>query len=71
MDSVLSSGLFTNKEICQINYCRMHLQVTTLSDVCQANGVFIDEAFREGNRQPISSQSTWLHFNQPRPANRI
>jgi hypothetical protein len=71
MDHVISSGKFTNKEITQVNYCRMHLQVTTVSDVCQANGTFIDEAFRDGNLDESSSSSKWLHVNQPRPSQPI
>jgi hypothetical protein len=71
MDAVLASGQLTPTEVCQINYCRLHLQVTTLSEVCQANGVYIDEAFREGFSDTRSSTSTWLHFNQPRPVNKI
>jgi hypothetical protein len=71
MDAVLESGLFTSTEVCQINYCRLYLQVTTLSDVCQANGVYIDESFRDDPPSPRSSTSTWLQFNQPRPCNKV
>ena len=71
MDHVITSGEFTNQEITQVNYCRMHLQVTTVSDLCQANGTFIDEAFLEGNLDDSSSSSTWLHVNQPRPSKPI
>ena len=64
MESVLSSGVFTPAEVCQLNYCRLHLQVTTLSDLTQANGLYINESFFEGNTEPLSSTSNWLHFSQ-------
>jgi hypothetical protein len=63
MDSVLNSGLFTTIEINQINYCRLHLQVTTLSDICQANGVYINKSFCNGTTATTSSTSSLLHFS--------
>ncbi len=45
MDLVLASNQFTPKEICIINYFRMHLQAVTLADLCLADGVSLDPAF--------------------------
>jgi hypothetical protein len=68
MDLVLASNHFTSKEICTINYCRMFLQVVTISDLCLADGVSIDPAFLSGTPAPTSSTSKWLHINQGRPS---
>jgi hypothetical protein len=68
MDLVLASNHFTSKEICTINYCRMFLQIVTISDLCLADGVSIDPAFLSGTPAPTSSTSKWIHINQGRPS---
>jgi hypothetical protein len=68
MDLVLASDQFTQKEICTINYCRMHLQAVTMADLCLADGVSLDPALLSGNPAPTSSTSKWIHINQARPS---
>ena len=41
MDAVIQSGKFKDKEIRWINYCQLYLQVVTISDLTQANGIAI------------------------------
>jgi hypothetical protein len=42
MDVVQSSGKFTPTEICKINYCRLYLNVVTISDLTNINGRTLD-----------------------------
>jgi hypothetical protein len=44
MDSVVTNPTFTPKQIRLIHYCRLYLQVITLSDITLANGVSLDLA---------------------------
>ena len=39
MDDLIASGLYTAKQLCQINHVRMWKQVTRLSDICTADGL--------------------------------
>jgi hypothetical protein len=64
MDAVLQSGKFKDKEIRWINYCRLYLQAVTISDLTQANGIYLDEALLD--RQPnILEQSKQMAPRQP------
>ena len=38
MDLVLTTGSFKKHKIKQINYCRLYLQVITISDITSATG---------------------------------
>jgi hypothetical protein len=38
MERLISSGRFTGKELQQINYCRIHLQVFFMSDIANVKG---------------------------------
>jgi hypothetical protein len=67
MDKVLASNQFTNTEIKYINFCRLHLQVVTISDITKANGTHIDKCMRKGYPSLLSSTTKHHHFNQPRP----
>jgi hypothetical protein len=68
MDLVLKSTQFTLPEICTINYCRMYLQVITMSDLTLVDGVTLDPNFLTGKPGPTSSTSKWIHINQARPS---
>jgi hypothetical protein len=46
----------------------MYLQVTTVLDLCNADGATTDEALNQGKLDAASSTSSWLHFNQGRPS---
>ena len=48
----------------QINACRLHLQVSTLSDIANPNGRILNHYFLEGNK-PIHPSSTVRWPNQP------
>ena len=67
MDKVLRSEQFTAAEIRLINYCRLYLQVVTLSDITNATGDDLDPTLLAGMTNINSSQTKWHHFNQQRP----
>jgi hypothetical protein len=43
MDAIVQCGLFSPAEIRQLNYCRLYLQVSTISDLATAQGESIDK----------------------------
>lgn len=65
--AILRSEQFTAQEIRLLNYCRLYLQVVTLSDITYANGYSLDLAMLHGKINNNSSQTKWHHFNQKRP----
>jgi exonuclease III len=67
MDHVLASGKFTDKEICQINYCRLHLQVLTVSDIAMLHGQCLDRSKLHGDPSLLSSHTKLVRFHQERP----
>jgi len=67
MDIVLASSCFSANEICQINHCRMFLQVITLSDLCLADGCTLDKEIRRGMPGSSSSTTAWVQINQAQP----
>jgi hypothetical protein len=67
MDMVLQAGCFSASEIRKINYCRMYLQVITMSDLVLADGVTLDPDMMRGHPSDTSSTTSWLHINQARP----
>jgi hypothetical protein len=67
MDAIIASKQFTPKELCKINYCRLYLQVLTLSDISIAGGARLDPYFLKGTRGPMSSTTKLHHVNQARP----
>jgi hypothetical protein len=68
MDSVVASPIFTPKQIRLIHYCRLYLQVLTLSDITLANGLFLDPALYIGNQSLLSSTMRLHRFCQERPS---
>jgi len=67
MDEVLGSNQFDETQIRQINYCRLHLQVLTISDIAKPNGCDLDLSMHKGFPSLESSRTTLHHFNQERP----
>ena len=67
MDAILESKQFTPDELCLINYCRLHLQAVTVSDITLADGVRLDPYFIQGRSGPMSSTTTHHKVNQARP----
>jgi hypothetical protein len=48
MDAVLASGRFSPAEICLVQYCRLYLQVHTLSDITDSTGTSFKAGVRVG-----------------------
>jgi hypothetical protein len=66
MESLIASGRFTNKELKEINYCRIYLQVFLLSDITNIQGNKITAWSGRGQKQS-GRQSTWDWSIQQRP----
>jgi hypothetical protein len=67
MDQAIINPAFSTKEAKLINYCKLYLQVTTISNICTADGASVDETLQAGSLESTSSTSAWLHFNQGCP----
>jgi hypothetical protein len=50
-----------------VNYCRLFLGVTTISDVATANGKDIDRTMFLGNPSLLASQTKWMKVEQDKP----
>jgi hypothetical protein len=50
MERLLASGRFSGKELQQINYCRIYLQVFFMSDIANVKGTEVEEWARKGKR---------------------
>jgi hypothetical protein len=70
MDTILRSEAFTIAQIKILNYCRLYLQVVTVSDICQANGTHVDAGCISGYPILLSSQTNWITIKQARPADK-
>lgn len=68
MDAILASKRFKASEISQLNYCRMYLQVVTVSDITCPGGRDLDPDMLSGMPGRHSSTTKWHHFNQARPS---
>jgi hypothetical protein len=66
MESLIASGRFTNKELKEINYCRIYLQVFFLSYITNIQGNKITAWAGRGQKQSWR-QSTWDWPVQQRP----
>eukprot|EP00957_Ditylum_brightwellii_P184931 14084468-Ditylum_brightwellii.AAC.1 len=49
MSTVINSNAFKLHEIKRINYYRLYLEITTLSDITLADGKTLDPHMRSGN----------------------
>jgi exonuclease III len=67
MDAVISSRAFTSSEISRINYCRLYLQVLTVSDMTNATGNRLAPGIRHGCHLWSQSKSTLQEIHQERP----
>jgi hypothetical protein len=68
MDKVVDSGAFSTTQMQQINWCRLYLDVSTVSNLTTANGKFIDTAISQGHRTSLSGFSCWHKTNQAQPS---
>jgi hypothetical protein len=66
MESLITPGRFTNKDLKEINYCRIYLQVFYLSDITNIKGNKIAAWTGRGQKQ-TGRQSTWEWPVQQRP----
>jgi hypothetical protein len=66
MESLIASGRFTNKELKEIKYCRIYLQVFSLSDITNIHGNKITAWAARGQKQ-YGCQTTWDWSIQQRP----
>ena len=68
MDLILASNHYSPAEIRRLNYCRIYLNVVTISDLTMPDGVHIDKSVRDGRPDIHSSRPTILSINQERPS---
>jgi hypothetical protein len=66
MKRLVASGRFSGKELQQINYCRIYLQVFFMSDIANVKGTEVEERARKGKRQ-VGRKSEWEWPVQQRP----
>ena len=67
MDRVIDSGLYKDKEQEMINNCRLHLRVTTISDMTNIDGTHMSPAARTGNFVFLDSEAKGNHIRTRRP----
>ncbi len=68
MDRACNSGLFTAAELKRLNYCRLYLNVLTLSDVTDAKGNRFSPGILDGTRSVQQSSSKGPAAKQERPS---
>ena len=67
MDIALTSNAFNASELKLVNYCRLHLQAVTVSDICLAQGDMLDPTLAFGEPGPHSSVSVYCETCQQLP----
>jgi hypothetical protein len=67
MDSVLKSGRFKPREVRMLNYCRLFLGATTVSDIATADGKEIDRTMFLWTPSLFASQTKWMQAEQAKP----
>ena len=67
MDLVLRAPDLSDTEIRYINYCRLFLQLLTVSDACDANGTHIADGISNGALPDLRSLSLLEEPYQERP----
>eukprot|EP00957_Ditylum_brightwellii_P125368 9555091-Ditylum_brightwellii.AAC.2 len=67
MPKIIASKQFSNKEICKINYCRVYLDVTTISDPMLADAKTLNKYMYSGTRFILSSSAKHISINQQKP----
>jgi hypothetical protein len=67
MDCALESGRFKPPEVRMLNYCRLFLGVTNISDVATAGGKEIDRTTFLGNPSLIAGPTKWMKAEQAKP----
>jgi hypothetical protein len=67
MDAVVPLSDFPPSAICQINYCRLYLQILTISDMTNATGTRLAPGIRHGIHLWSQSKSKFQESHQERP----
>ena len=67
MDTAHECEEFTDKELEQINFCQLYLNVVTISDICDTTGSYIQLAANSGTRSQLLSKSKWIGLVQANP----
>ena len=65
MDLAVESRRFKPAQLKRINYCRMYLNVLTLSDITTAKGDYIDPCYFSGEANPAVTKH---RVNQAKPS---
>eukprot|EP00978_Attheya_sp_CCMP212_P021750 scaffold63912_cov37-Attheya_sp.AAC.1 len=67
MDIVLQSLSIPEKDYAELNYCRMYLRITTLSDITTSDGKQIMDDILKGNRDLSNhvDPTEWPHQENP------
>ena len=68
MDMILESNTFSKAEICRLNYCRVYLQATTLSDLVMVSGRGLDNNKLLGKSSLLSRITSHMHVYRERPS---
>jgi exonuclease III len=68
MDLIIQSARYKPADIRKLNYCRLYLNVVTLTDITKPNGHDLDPCFVQGQRSLYSSSTRWHTVNQERPS---
>ena len=71
MDLILDSTKYTPREIRGLNYCRLYLQATTVSDICLVDGKTLDPAMLQGTFSQFGSRTKGLTIYQDRKSTRL
>jgi hypothetical protein len=67
MGIAIHGGKFKPHQIRRINYCRLYLNVTTISEITNAKGNMIDPAMMNGTRESTMSSDKWQGVYQQKP----
>ena len=68
MDFILQTKRFTKDELSRINFCRLYLDVHTISDIATACGKFLNRRLLQGNLNHYTSISNNLGTIQQKPS---
>ena len=68
MDMILNANKFKAAEIRRLNYCRLYLRASTLSDITHITGLRLDLSKLEGKPSLYSSITQGNHIYQERPS---
>ena len=68
MDMIIIAKTFSNADVRKLNYCRLYLQVVTLSDINKPNGEELDLSMVSGKPSLMTSQTKLVTVHQEQPS---